>query len=67
MLGPLVNAIASRDNSTLDAGVDSGQVLRVPNDTRVRILAAHAGSTKVRILQGEHLMDEGWVAERWIR
>jgi len=66
-LGPLVNALASRDNSALDAMVDSGLLLRVANDTRVRILELHAGTTKVRILHGEHLMAEGWVAEWWIK
>lgn len=66
-LGPLVNALASKDNSMLDAIVDSGEVLRVANDTRVRILVLRAGTTKVRILQGEHVMAEGWVAERWIK
>lgn len=66
-LGPLANALASRDNSKVDAMVDLGQVLRVANDTRVRILELRAGTIKVRILHGEHLMAEGWVSERWIK
>jgi hypothetical protein len=66
-LDELMNALPARDNSRVESLVQSAQVLRVPNDTPVRILEFGGGKRKVRILQGEHLMAEVWVQERWIR
>jgi 6-pyruvoyl-tetrahydropterin synthase related domain len=66
-LDELMNALPARDNSRVESLVQSAQVLRVANDTHVRILEFGGGKTKVRILQGEHLMAEVWVPERWIR
>jgi hypothetical protein len=66
-LNELLMALSARDSSKIEELAQSGQVLRVPNDTGVRILETEAGKTKVRVLQGEHLMAEGWVPERWIR
>jgi hypothetical protein len=66
-LDELTSALPARDNSKVDALVQSGQVLRVANDTRVRVLASGSGKTRVRILQGEHSMAEGWVPEEWVR
>lgn len=66
-LDELMNALAARDTLRVDSLVQSTQVLRVANDTHVRILEFGGGKTKVRILQGEHLMTEVWVPERWIR
>jgi hypothetical protein len=66
-LSEAVNAVAANDTEEVDALVQSGRLLRVANDTHVRILEAAGGKTMVRILQGEHLMSEGWVPERWIR
>jgi hypothetical protein len=66
-LSEAVNAVAANDTEEVDALVQSGRLLRVANDTHVRILESAGGKTMVRILQGEHLMSEGWVPERWIR
>ncbi|HLF82831.1 MAG TPA: 6-pyruvoyl-tetrahydropterin synthase-related protein [Blastocatellia bacterium] len=66
-LNELMNALPAKDNSKVDALVESGKLLRIANDTRVRILETGAGKTKVRILQGGHSMAEGWVPERWLR
>jgi hypothetical protein len=62
-----MTALPARDDARVDALVESGRLLRVPNDTSVRVLESGAGKTKVRILEGEHIMAEGWVSERWIR
>lgn len=66
-LDELMNALPARNNSRVDALIQSGQVLRVTNGTRVRILAWGTGKTRVRILEGEHSMVEGWVPDRWVR
>jgi hypothetical protein len=66
-LDELMNALAARDNSKVDSLAQSGQVLRVAIDTRVRVLASGSGKIRIRILQGEHSMAEGWVPERWVR
>jgi hypothetical protein len=66
-LDDLMNALASRNNSGVDSLVESGRAFRLPNDTTVRMLQFGGGKTKVRILQGEHLMTEVWVPERWIK
>jgi hypothetical protein len=66
-LDELMNALATRDNSAIESLVQSGQALRVTNDTRVRILEFGRGKARVRILQGEYLMAEVFVPERWIR
>ena len=66
-LDELMNALASRNNFGVDSLVESGRAFRLPNDTIVRILQYGGGKTKVRILQGEHLMTEVWVPERWIK
>lgn len=66
-LNELMNALPARDDAKVDALVQSGRLLRVANDTSVRVLESAEGKTKVRVLEGEHLMAEGWVSERWIR
>lgn len=66
-LNQLMNALPANDNSKVEALVQSGELLRVANDTRVRILETGTGKTKVRILQDEHSMAEGWVLERWLK
>ncbi|MFY9556402.1 MAG: 6-pyruvoyl-tetrahydropterin synthase-related protein [Blastocatellia bacterium] len=66
-LAELMSALPARDTAKVDELVQSGRLLRLANDTRIRILEYAGGKTKIRILQGEHSMAEGWVAERWIR
>jgi hypothetical protein len=66
-LNELMNALPARDDSKIEALVQSGQLIRVANDTGVRILETGGGKTKVRILQGGYSMAEGWVPERWLR
>lgn len=66
-LNELMIALPAGDSSKINALIQSGQLVRVENDTGVRILESGAGKTKVRILQGEHAMAEGWVSERWLR
>lgn len=66
-LDQVLNALSGRDAPALDALVDSGRALRVPNNTAVRVLEIRTGKTRVRILEGEHMMVDGWVPERWLR
>jgi hypothetical protein len=65
-LDELVNAISARpdDAQTL---IQAGRVIAVPNKTRVRIIEASSAKLKVRILEGDNVMFEVWVPERWIR
>jgi hypothetical protein len=66
-LHEFMNALPAKDDAKVDALVESGRLLKVPNGTSVRVLESTGGRTKVRVLEGEHLMAEGWVSERWIR
>lgn len=63
----MVSAISGRNQSALDALIGSGRVLKANSNTRVRVLQTMTGRTKVRILEGPHVMAEGWVLERWLR
>jgi len=65
-LDELISAISTRgdDAQTL---IQSGRVLTVPNKTRVRILEANFAKLKVRIIEGDKIMFEVWVPERWVR
>jgi len=63
----MISAISGRDQQALEALIASGRAMKVNNNTRVRVLETMTGQTKVRILEGPHLMAEGWVSERWLR
>jgi len=63
----LIAAIVARDQSAVDVLTDSGRALKVNNDTRVRVLQTLAGQTRVLILEGPHVMAEGWVPESWLK
>lgn len=47
--------------------IESGKIFTVPNNTRVRILEIATAKNKVRIIDGDRVMQEGWVHEMWIR
>jgi hypothetical protein len=66
-LNDVINARAAKDSSRIDALVQEGKVVSVANDTGVRVLELSGGKARVRLLQGEHQMTEGFVPERWIR
>ncbi|MEW6125712.1 MAG: 6-pyruvoyl-tetrahydropterin synthase-related protein [Acidobacteriota bacterium] len=65
-LNELMNALPANDTARIEMLVQSGQVLRVANHTKVRILEFDAAKTRIRILEGDHLTQEGWVPERWL-
>ncbi len=65
--GEMMTALAGRDQTALDALTESGRVLTIDNNTRVKVLQTAAGQTRVRILEGPHVLKEGWVSERWLR
>lgn len=64
-LDQLITAISTR-NGELEALIQSGRVLTVPNGTRARIVEKGYGKTKVRIIEGERILSEGWVPELWV-
>jgi len=66
-VGELIVAITSNNKAALDSLVESGRVLRINNSTRVEVIENIAGQSRVRILEGNYIMREGWVPERWIR
>jgi len=66
-LDQLVGAIASKNGATVDALADSGKVTKVLRNTRVLVLQLGTGKIKVRVLEGDHALKEGWVVERWVR
>lgn len=65
-LDELISAISTRgdDAQTL---IQSGRVFTVPNKTRVRIIEASFAKLRVRIIEGDKIMVEVWVPERWVR
>lgn len=63
----IVSAFASRNQAALDALVASGRALLATNNTRAKVVQTSSGRTKVRILEGPHILVEGWVPERWLR
>src|SRR5215510_2619588 len=66
-VGELIAAISNNNKAALDSLVESGRVLRINNSTRVQVIENTAGQSRVRILEGNYIMREGWVPERWIR
>jgi hypothetical protein len=65
-LDELINAISTRGDETQTL-IRSGRVFTVPNKTRVRIIEADFAKLKVRIIEGDKIMSEVWVPERWVR
>jgi hypothetical protein len=64
-LDELITAISSPPDALQDL-IQSGKVFTVPNDTRARIVAIGFGKTKVRIIEGDKILTEGWVPEWWV-
>lgn len=62
----LIDALSSGGDA-VDGLIQSGKVFTVPNNTRVRILEIAMSKNKVRIIEGEKIMQEGWVHELWVR
>jgi hypothetical protein len=62
----LINALSS-GGAGVDALIESGKVFTVQNNTRVRILEIAGAKNKIRVIEGEKIMREGWVHELWVR
>ena len=65
-LDELTTALGSRDGR-LESLIASGKVFTVANNTRIRIMETGFAKTRIRVLEGDKMMQEGWVSERWIR
>ncbi|MGA9770336.1 MAG: 6-pyruvoyl-tetrahydropterin synthase-related protein [Blastocatellia bacterium] len=63
----LIGALVSREGARMDALTNSGKVIKVAGNTRIKILERASGKTKVLIMEGEHQAEEGWVMDRWVR
>ena len=50
-----------------DGLIQSGKVFTTPNNTKVRILQIATGKIKVRVMEGDKFMTEGWVHELWVK
>lgn len=64
-LDELIVAIPARSGE-LENLIQSGRVFTVPNGTRARVVEKGYGKTKVRIIEGERVLSEGWVPELWV-
>lgn len=62
----LISAIAAKSDKVQNL-IQSGRVFAVPNDTRVRIVETGFPKIKVRVIEGDKMMSEGWVPESWVR
>lgn len=65
-LDELIAALSTR-SSDAQSLIQSGRVITVANKTRGRIVEAGFAKLKVRIIEGDKLMHEVWVPERWVR
>jgi hypothetical protein len=65
-LDELIAALSTRGNE-VQALIQSGRVITVPNNTRVRVIEMGFAKLKVRIIEGDKLMHEVWVPERWVK
>ena len=65
-LDEMISAISTRGDD-LNTLLQSGKVFDVPNKTRARIVEASFAKLRVRILEGDKMMHEVWVPERWVR
>lgn len=63
----LITVLSSNGDGGVERLIESGRVFTVPNNTRVRILEIASAKNKVRIIEGDRIMQEGWVHELWIR
>jgi hypothetical protein len=66
-LNELMDVLPKGDPNQIENLVQSGKVVQVPGGTKVRILESRMAKTKVKILEGDHVMMEGWVPERWVQ
>jgi hypothetical protein len=66
-LDEMVRALSSKDNAKVESMVQSGRVITIDNNTRVRILEVNSGRIKARILDGPNTLMDGWVPERWVQ
>jgi hypothetical protein len=66
-LPQLIGAFAARDNDKVDSFVRAGRAVRVANNTQVQVLEVAAGKMKVRLAEGDHANQTGWVVDRWLR
>jgi hypothetical protein len=66
-LNELMDTLPKGDPNLLENLVQAGKVIRVASGTQVRILESASAKIKVRILEGEQAMKEGWVLERWVK
>lgn len=64
-LDELMSEISNRGDA--QSLIQAGRVFAVPSKTRVRIVESGFAKMKVRILEGEKIMQEVWVPERWVR
>lgn len=66
-LNELIQSLTSKDENKAAALIQSGKTFKVADNTRVRIVETASGMARVRISEGEDIMKEGWVPDRWLR
>lgn len=63
----LFKALAAKDDIGFAQLVQSGQVLMIPSGTRVKLIDAGVMSHTVRILEGDHFGESGWVPVEFVK
>ncbi|MEK6409157.1 MAG: 6-pyruvoyl-tetrahydropterin synthase-related protein [Acidobacteriota bacterium] len=66
-LDELMNVLPMGNDDGVEELIRSGRLFRVTSNTRVRVLEYGSAAIKVRILEGDSVVLDGWVPERWIR
>jgi hypothetical protein len=66
-LDELMSALPTKNDERVEQLIQSGRVFRVNRNTKVRIIEFGPGRIKVRVLEGDNIMREVWVPERWIK
>lgn len=62
----LTKAAAAKDNEGMAELLLRGRVFSVPSGTRVRMIDIGLFKSEVRILDGDHYAESGWVPAEWV-
>ncbi|MFA6324883.1 MAG: hypothetical protein WCX46_01505 [Candidatus Paceibacterota bacterium] len=63
----LVSAAVAGDNIGTTQLVIAGQAFSVPNCTKVKVIDSSMYARQVRILEGEHFGNSGWLPFEWVK
>jgi hypothetical protein len=67
-LGEMTNSAVAKDKEGLAKMMLNGQLFSVPNGTKARLIGRNwTGGIRVRILDGSHYGDDGWIPGEFLK